>query len=184
MTAWLIEVWPATMTPSTGTLSPGRTRSRSPTRTSCAGTVRSAPSSRSRAVCGVRWTSFSMPARARATVSSSSSAPSCMIKATSPAAKYSPMQTEAMSAMDTRTSALMSKAVTSPMTASSMMGRPQRIIATQAMSKGKGCTPARLIRTAAPEMTSSVTSFFIPPSSSSPSSFSTSFFMTDLFSIR
>ena len=40
-----------------------------------------------RAVRGVRWTRRSMPARALATVSSSSRPPSCMMKATSPAAK-------------------------------------------------------------------------------------------------
>lgn len=42
---------------------------------------------------------------ALATVSSSSRAPSCMINATSPAAKISPMQIDAMSAMETSTSA-------------------------------------------------------------------------------
>ena len=52
-----------------------------------------------------------------------------MINATSPAAKSSPMQTEAISAMDTSTSALMSKAVISPMAASSKMGTPHRMIA-------------------------------------------------------
>ena len=39
ITAWLMEVWPDRITPSTGTVSPGRTRSRSPTRTCSAGTV-------------------------------------------------------------------------------------------------------------------------------------------------
>ena len=91
-----------------------------------------------RAVCGVRWTSFSMPARARATVSSSSRPPSCMMKATSPAAKSSPMQTEAISASETSTSALMSNAVTRPMTASRMMGMPQRMIAAHAGVERQG----------------------------------------------
>ena len=92
ITAWLTEVWPERMTPSTGTVSPGSTRSRSPTRT-CLRRDDLLPVRRSdsRAVRGVRWTSFSMPARALATVSSSSRAPSCMMKATSPAAKSSPM---------------------------------------------------------------------------------------------
>ena len=44
-----------------------------------------------------------------------------MINTTSPAANVSPMQTDAISASDTSTSALMSNAVTSPMTASKMM---------------------------------------------------------------
>ena len=126
------------MTPSTGTLSPGSTRMRSPTRTCSAGIVSSAPFRSTRAVWGVRCTSFSMPARALATVSSSSSAPSCMMNATSPAAKVSPMQTEAMSARETSTSALMSKAVISPMTASKTMGRPHSTMAIHAISKGSG----------------------------------------------
>ena len=94
-----------------------------------------------------------------------------MIKATSPAAKYSPIHTEAMRARDTSTSALMSKAVTRPMTASRRMGRPHRTMATQAASKGKGCMPARLHTTAAPEISSKATSFLIPPTSSRCSSF-------------
>ena len=60
-----------------------------------------------------------------------------MMKATSPAAKSSPMMREAIKAMDTSTSALMSKAVTRPMTASKMMGIPQRTTAAQAASKGQ-----------------------------------------------
>ena len=53
-----------------------------------------------------------------------------MINATSPAAKISPVITEAMSARETSTSAFISKAVTSPTTASNIMGMPQRTIAT------------------------------------------------------
>lgn len=48
------------------------------------------------------------------------------MNATSSAANVSPMQMEAISASNTSTSALMSKAVTSPITASRMMGMPQR----------------------------------------------------------
>ena len=91
ITAWLMEVWPLVMTPSTGMVSPGSTRSCWPTRTSSAGTISSPLSPTTRAVRGVRWTSRSMPARALATVRSSNKAPSCMIKATSPAAKSSPV---------------------------------------------------------------------------------------------
>ena len=165
ITAWSMEVWPARITPSTGTVSPGRTRSRSPTWTSSAGITRSVPPDSTRAVRGVRWTSFSMPARALATVRSSSRAPSCMMKATSPAAKSSPMHTEAMRAMDTSTSALMSKAVTRPMTASRMMGIPQRTMAIQAGSKGRFPQPKMLQRRAIPPMTSRVMSFLVPPHS-------------------
>ena len=125
-----------------------------------------------RAVCDVRWTSFSMPARARATVSSSRRPPSCMMNATSPAAKSSPMQTDAISASETSTSALMSNAVTRPMTASNMMGMPQRMIAAHEMSNGRRTRSKMLTISAMPEITSSVMSFFVPPSSKKCSSFS------------
>ena len=173
MTAWFTEVTPETMTPSTGMVSPGRTRRRSPTCTLSAGIVSSPELFMRRAVCGVSCTSFSMPARAFATVRSSSSAPSCIMKATSPAAKSSPMITEAMSAIETSTSALMSKAVTSPMTASSTIGTPQRMMATQAASKGRPGASSKMLTSseAAPRMRNA-TSFFTPPHSSRASSFS------------
>ena len=97
-----------------------------------------------------------------------------MIKATSPAAKSSPMHTEAMRARETSTSALMSKAATRPMTASSTMGTPHRTMATQARSKGRGCQPARLATRATPPSTRQVTSFLVPPHSNSSSNFSIS----------
>ena len=68
--------------------------------------------------------------------------------------------------------ALMSKAVTSPITASRMMGMPQRTMATHAMSNGSGFHFSMLQMTAIPEITRKVTSFLMPPSSSSCSSFS------------
>ena len=153
-------------------VSPGSTRSRSPTLTASAGTAVSFPPVMTRAVCGVRWTSFSMPARARATVSSSRRPPSCMMNATSPAAKSSPMQTDAISASETSTSALMSNAVTRPMTASKMMGMPQRMIAAHEASNGRGTRSKMLTISAMPEIRSSVISFFVPPSSKKCSSFS------------
>ena len=124
-----------------------------------------------------------MPARALATVRSSSRAPNCMMKATSPAAKSSPMQTEAMRARDTSTSALMSKAVTRPMTASSTMGMPQRMMATHAASKGSGSSRKILTSSARLERIRNTMSFFVPPSSSSDSSFSMAFFMARLLSL-
>lgn len=95
-----------------------------------------------------------------------------MMNATSPAAKISPMHTDATSARDTNTSALISNAVTSPMTASSTIGTPHRTIATHAGSNAPSRTP---------DSASSVTSFLMPPSSKSASSFSISFFMSNLF---
>ena len=95
-----------------------------------------------------------------------------MMNATSPAAKSSPMQTDAISASETSTSALMSNAVTRPMTASKMMGMPQRMIAAHEASNGKGTRSKMLTISAMPEITSSVISFFVPPSSKKCSSFS------------
>lgn len=101
-----------------------------------------------------------------------------MMNATSPAAKISPMHTDATSASDTNTSALMSNAVTRPMIASNTIGTPHRTIATHAGSNAPIRTPHRLQMTAAPDSASSVTSFLMPPSSKSASSF----FMSILFS--
>ena len=83
-----------------------------------------------------------------------------MMNATSPAAKTSPMQTDAISASETSTSALMSNAVTRPMTASNMMGMPQRMIAAHEASNDKGTRSKMLTISAMPEITSSVISFF------------------------
>ena len=88
-----------------------------------------------------------------------------MMKATSPAAKVSPVATEAMRASETSTSALMSKAVTSPTTASSMMGTPQRTMAAQAASKGRGTRPKMLMMSATAETERQKMSFFRPPHS-------------------
>ena len=116
-----------------------------------------------------------MPALALDTVRSSSSAPNCMINATSPAAKSSPVKTAAISARDTRTSALMSKAVTSPITASIMIGSPHRIIAIQAASKGRGNKSKILITKEIPPSAKHVMSFGVPPHSRILSIFSTIF---------
>ena len=75
------------------------------------------------------------------------------------------MQTDAISASETSTFALMSNAVTRPMTASKMMGMPQRMIAAHEASNGKGTRSKMLTISAMPEITSSVISFFVPPSS-------------------
>ena len=170
MTLWSTEVSPEMTTPSTGIDSPGRTRSMSPSRTSPAAIISSPEGVTRRAETGVSRTSRSMPARALATVISSSSAPSCIINATSPAAKSSPVATEAISASETSTSAFMSKTVTSPTTASSIIGTPQRIIAAQAGSKGRKSIPARLKSSEAPPMTRKAISRFIPPHSAAASS--------------
>ena len=108
-----------------------------------------------------------MPARARATVSSSSSPPSCMMKATSPAAKSSPMKTLAMRASETSTSAVMSNSVTRPMTASRMMGTPHRMMATHAIENGNGSTPASESTSATPETARNAMLRLAPPHSSS-----------------
>ena len=172
MTDWSIEARPRTIAPSAGIVSPGRTTSVSPARTSSAGTVTSSPSRRTRAVRGVRRTRRPIPARARATVRSSNKPPSRMMKATSPAAKISPMYREASRAQATRTSAVISSSVTSPTTASRRMGIPQRTTAVQAASAGRGIRWKTLTSRAAPDRTRKSTSLFVPPRSRIPSSFS------------
>ena len=169
------------ITPSTGIVSPGRTRRRSPTLTASAGTICSFSGVIKRAFCGVRCTSFSMPARALATVSSSRRLPNCIMKATSPAAKSSPMMTEAIRARDTKRSAVISNFVMMPMKASVTIGTPQRMMATQAAEKGSGASK-RLSKRAAPEIMRKAMSRFMPPSPrrySRPStSLLTKYFMT------
>ena len=118
-----------------------------------------------------------MPALAFATVSSSRSPPSCMINATSPAAKSSPINTEASNARDTSTSALISSSVTSPITASRMIGIPQRIIATHDASNGSFTKSKMLHNRAIPEIIRNVMSFFVPPISISSSCFLIKFFI-------
>ena len=142
---WSMAVCPQIITPSTAMLSPGSTRSTSPIFTASAGTTTSPPSRTMRALRGVIFTRDSMPSRALRTVRSSSSEPSDMMKATSPAAKISPIQIAATSAMATNTSALMSKWLISPTTAPWRMGQPHSTMATQAASKGSApCQPKKL----------------------------------------
>ena len=163
ITAWLTEVCPARTTPSTGMVSPGSTRSRSPTATASAGMLSSPAAVTRRAVRGVSRTSFSMPARALATVRSSSREPSCMMKAISPAAKISPMATEASSARDTSTSALMSKRVNSPTAASLTMGAPQSRMASHAGFTGRAAGAKKLNRREPPPSARNVISRLIYP---------------------
>ena len=94
-----------------------------------------------------------------------------MIKATSPAAKVSPIPRDAISAIETSTSALMSKAVTSPIAASNIIGIPHNMMGTHAASKDRGTRSKMLMRSAAPDITSSTMPFFMPPASSNPSTF-------------
>ena len=60
-----------------------------------------------------------------------------MISATSPAAKNSPVTTEATRAMATRTSALISCSNTTPRKAPTRIGTPHRMIAAHAISTGR-----------------------------------------------
>ena len=97
---WSTEVSPLTMTPSTGMVSPGSTRSRSPSRISSAGMSSSAPPVSRRPFTGARRMSCRRPFLARSVVASSSRAPTAMMKATSPAANRSPMAMAANMAME------------------------------------------------------------------------------------
>ena len=139
------------------------TRITSPIFTFSAGIIFSFPSSIILAFCGVKCTSFSIPALAFSTVRSSSKVPSCIINATSPAAKISPIQTEAINARETRTSAFISNAVMSPIMASMTIGTPQSIMAIHAASKGRGIKLKILIIRETAETMRKIISFFIPP---------------------
>ncbi len=94
------------------------------------------PSLLTRAVFGVSLIRLSMPFRARSAVKSSSSEPICMISATSPAAKNSEVATDAISAIDTSTSALISCSVISAVAAPTTIGMPHRMMAIHAISTG------------------------------------------------
>ena len=100
MIDWSIDDVPSTISPSTGITSPGRILSLSSRETSSIDTMVSLPSSDTLlAVCGVKSMRFFNPFLALSTVQSSKSAPSAMIHATSPAAKSSPIRSEATIAM-------------------------------------------------------------------------------------
>ena len=121
----LTDVCPVLTVPSTGTISPGTTRTVSPRRTSSMGTVVSPSAVTTLAVAGLMLTSLMMLALAWLTVASSRNPPICMIMAISAAASYSPMMTDATIATDTRTSAVMSCSFTTPTMAPQTMGAPQ-----------------------------------------------------------
>ena len=141
-----IVVSPDRIVPSSGIISPASTVNVSPTVTSSTGTIASFPSLSVRAVCGVNPTSFSIPAFARDAVKSSSNVPNCIIKATSPAAKYSPTTSDAKSAKETRTSALISCSKSKPRPAPKIIGTPHKRIAAQAGSTGHSPHPNRLAK--------------------------------------
>ena len=73
--------------------------------------------------------------------------------------------------METSTSALISKAVTRPTTASRMIGTPHRMIAIHAGSNGRGRMSKMLRNRAIPPITRKAISLFVPPHSSRFSSF-------------
>ena len=144
-------------------LSPGKTLITSPSFTISDSTILSSPFFIILDVLGVSFKSFSIPSLAFSTVKSSSKAPSCIIKAISPAAKTSLIHIAAISASDTKTSALISNSVVSPIIASIIIGKPQRTIAIQAMLKGNFIKPVTLKNSDIPDITRNVISFFTPP---------------------
>ena len=83
------------ISPSTGTLSPGRILNVSPNSISSTGTTSSTPSRIRLPVCGVKLIKFLKPFLALSTVQSSKRAPKAIIHATSPAAKISPIKSDA-----------------------------------------------------------------------------------------
>ena len=118
------------ITPSTGMVSPGEDRSWSPHLTSSAGMIFSPlPSSPER--CGGEVDQLFNPRPGLGHGEVLQKAAQLHDEGHLAGAKSSPMSTEATRAMDTSTSALMSKAVTRPMMASSRIGTPQRRMATK-----------------------------------------------------
>ena len=99
ITDWSTEVSPVSMTPSTGMVSPGSTRTVLPTLICSTGTVLSFPFSITLPVSGARAIRFLSPFFARSVVMSSSNAPICIMNATSPAANRSPISMAAIMAM-------------------------------------------------------------------------------------
>ena len=97
---WSTEVVPSIISPSTGILSPGRTRRISFILISSAAIISSFPFEILRPCCGVRLISFFNPFFALSVVFSSKIAPIAIIKATSPAANKSPMAIAAIIAIE------------------------------------------------------------------------------------
>ena len=83
------------ISPSTGTLSPGRILNISPILISSTEIISSLPSTILRPVSGVKLMRFLKPFLALSTVQSSKRAPNAIIHATSPAANISPINSEA-----------------------------------------------------------------------------------------
>ena len=100
ITDWSTEVVPERISPSTGMVSPGRTRRRSPGRMDSAAIISSFPSDNLRPCRGASWIRLFNPFFARWVVFSSKTAPIAIIKATSPAANKSPMAIAAAIAIE------------------------------------------------------------------------------------
>ena len=96
---WSTEVVPSIISPSTGIVSPGRTRRISSILISSAAIISSLPFEILRPCCGVRLISFFKPFLALSVVFSSKIAPIAIIKTTSPAANKSPMAIAAIIAI-------------------------------------------------------------------------------------
>jgi len=92
---WSRDEVPLMISPSTGTLSPGRILKVSPIFISSTGTTSSTPPTILLPVCGVKLIKFLKPFLALSTVQSSRSAPNAIIHATSPAANISPIKRDA-----------------------------------------------------------------------------------------
>ena len=92
---WSSDEVPVIISPSTGTLSPGRILKVSPIFISSTGIISSIPLVILLPVCGVRLIKFFKPFLALSTVQSSKSAPNAIIHATSPAANTSPIKSDA-----------------------------------------------------------------------------------------
>ena len=99
---WSRDELPCIISPSTGTLSPGRILKISPILISSTEIISSLSSTILLPVCGVKLIRFLKPFLALSTVQSSKRAPKAIIHATSPAANISPMSNDATIAIAIR----------------------------------------------------------------------------------
>ncbi len=140
--------------PSTGMASPGRTRRIFPFLTFEASISLLPAAVWRQAFWGVRFIRDCRLLWDLSAVTSSNTVPSCIIKATSPAAKYCPITSAAISAIATSKSAVTSNSVINPLAAPMIMGTPLTRMAIHAASNGScGINLKKLIIKTMPEST-------------------------------
>ncbi len=136
MIDWSIDVFPSAISPSTGIVSPGSIRRISPSLICSTGIISSwIPDGSERIllpIMGVRLIKCFNPLFDRSTVFSSKIAPMAMMKATSPAAKSSPIAMEAAIAIEISNAEEVHFSYTNRVIARYVSGYPDKIMVIQA----------------------------------------------------